>query len=72
MKAKGKEYYFNGKPKFEGEYLKGKRWNGKGYNINDIVDLEIKDGKGKEYYDSKLKCSEEFKIGSEWIKNTDS
>ena len=52
--------------------MKGKRWNGKGYNINDIVDLEIKDGKGKEYYDSKLKCSEEFKIGSEWIKNTDS
>ena len=24
------EYYFNGKLKFEGEYLNGKRWNVKG------------------------------------------
>ena len=25
-----KEFYTNGKLKFEGEYLYGKRWNGKG------------------------------------------
>ena len=30
--GKGKEYYYGGKLKFEGEYLNGKRWNGKGYN----------------------------------------
>ena len=30
--GKGKEYYDNGKLKFEGEYLNGKNWNGKGYN----------------------------------------
>ena len=28
--GKGKEYGFDGKIKFEGEYLKGKRWSGKG------------------------------------------
>ena len=27
--GKGKEFYKNEKIKFEGEYLKGKRWNGK-------------------------------------------
>ena len=87
-KGKGKEYYNNGNLVFEGEYLKGKRWNGKGYNINDIEDLQINDGigkgkeynfngyleyegeflngkrngKGKEYYDGKLKSSEEFMV----------
>ena len=37
----GKEFYVNGKIKFEGEYKKGKIWNGKGYNINDRIELEI-------------------------------
>ena len=35
---------------FEGEYLDGKRWNGKGYQISqgfNFFDFEIKDGKGK-------------------------
>ena len=27
--GKGKEYSINGELKFEGEYLNGKRWNGK-------------------------------------------
>ena len=32
MSGKGKEYYFNNKLKFEGEYLKGKRWDEEGYD----------------------------------------
>ena len=49
----GNEYYNNGKLKFEGEYLYGKRWNGKGYDIENNIIYEIKDGKGliKEYND---------------------
>ena len=31
--GKGKEYYQNYELKFKGEYLRGKRWNGKGYDI---------------------------------------
>ena len=30
----GKEYNRNGKLVFEGEYLKGERWNGKGKEYN--------------------------------------
>ena len=37
--GKGKECYENGKLKFEAEYLKGKRWNGKGYNINSNIEF---------------------------------
>ena len=33
------------KLKFEGEYINDQRWNGNGYNINDNIDIEIKDGK---------------------------
>ena len=35
---------------FEGEYLNGKKWNGKGYNENQNI-YELKNGKGfiKEY-----------------------
>ena len=32
---------------FEGEYLKGKKWNGKGININGNIEFEIKNGNGK-------------------------
>ena len=51
MKKK-KEYYEDGHLKFEGEYLNGKIWNGKGYNIMGNFEFEIKNGKGyiKEYY----------------------
>ena len=48
-----KEYnLINSILKFEGEYLYGKIWNGKGYNINGNYEFEIKNGKGnvKEYY----------------------
>ena len=37
--GKGKEYYNNGKIKIEGEYLNGKIWNGKVYNI--IMNLKL-------------------------------
>jgi len=49
--GKGKEYYNDKNLKFEGEFLNGKRWNGKGYNKKGIVEFQIKDGngKGKEY-----------------------
>ena len=41
----GKEYYYNGKLYFEGEYLNGKRWNGIVYNNNyDDKISEIIDG----------------------------
>ena len=56
--GKIKEFYSNGKLKFEGECLNGKIWNGKGYNINGDEDYEIKNGKGyiKEYWENdKLK-----------------
>ena len=53
---------------FEGEYLNGKRWNGKEYDKNGIIEFEIKNGngKGKEYYnDCKLKFEGEY-LYSKW------
>ena len=49
----GKEYYDNGKLKFEGEYLNGKKWNGKFFNIDKSTISEINNGKGfiQEYND---------------------
>ena len=56
--GKGKEYYYlernnndNIKIKFEGEYKNGKRWNGFGYDTNNNLVYELKNGKGyvKEY-----------------------
>ena len=39
---------------FEGEYLNGNSWNGKGYNKDGIIEFEIKNGNGKvkEYYNN--------------------
>ena len=41
------------KLKFEGEYLQGKKWNGKGYNKNGNILYELKDGNGyiREYFE---------------------
>ena len=39
---KQKEYYYNGVLIFEGEYIKWKEWNGKGYNIDCILEFELK------------------------------
>ena len=44
----GKEYYYNGKLKYEGQYLNGKRWNGK-----------VKEY----YYNGKLKFDGEYYKG---------
>ena len=66
--GRGKEYYENGKLKYEVEYLNGKRWKGKGYNIDNEIILEIENGKGKEYYfDGKLKFEVEFRNERVWI-----
>ena len=48
--GKGKEFNKSGKIIFEGEYLNGKRIEGKGYNKNGNVILKIrKNGKGKNF-----------------------
>ena len=51
--------------KFEGEYLNGKKWNGKGYGINGNIIYELKDGKGfvKEYNGNKLIFEGEYLNG---------
>ena len=43
----GKKYY-NSKEyfRFVGEYLNGRKWNGKGYDENNNTIYELKDGKG--------------------------
>ena len=53
--GKGIEYYYNGNLKFVGEYKKGKRWNGNGYDRNNNIIYEIEKGKGfiKEYFNLK-------------------
>ena len=55
--GKGKEYYDDSYIlilKFEGEYLNGLKWSGKGLKKNKNFMHEIKEGKGiiKEYYDN--------------------
>ena len=46
-----KEFNKNGDLIFEGEYLNGKKWNGKGYKKEGEIEYEIKNGNGyiKEY-----------------------
>ena len=44
--ATGKEYNVRGKLIFEGEFLYLKKWNGKGYDTNNNIIYELKDGKG--------------------------
>ena len=50
--GKGKEFNYQGKIIFEGEYKLGDRWNGKGYDGQNNIVYELKNGKGKviEYY----------------------
>ena len=66
-KGKGKEYNsYNDKLIFEGEYLNGKKFTGKGYDKNGNMIYEIKNGKGniKTYYDNgKLKVEREHLNG---------
>ena len=44
--GQGKEYYSNGKLKFEGEYIDNKEWNGIGYDEKGNVEYELKNGYG--------------------------
>ena len=50
---------------FEGEYLYNKKWNGKGYDKNDNIIYELKNGNGnvKEYDDGKLSFEGEYLNG---------
>ena len=45
--GKGQEFYKNGRKQFEGEYLNGKRWKGKGYDIQGKLIYKINYGAGK-------------------------
>ena len=46
-KKNGKEIkYYDGKLHFQGEYLNDKEWDGKGYDLNNNVVYELKQGKG--------------------------
>ena len=47
MNGKGKEYYKNGDLQFEGDYVNGRRWNGKGYNPKGNEDFSIILGNGE-------------------------
>ena len=44
--GKGIEYYYNGQIKFEGIYLLGLKFKGKGYDIHGKIIYELEDGKG--------------------------
>ena len=60
-----KEYDKN-KLKFEGEYLDGKRWKGKGYNPDGNLEFEMENGLGyiKEYFsDGKVKLEAKYVNG---------
>ena len=71
-----KECNFDGETEFEGEYLNGKRYKGKGkeYNEDDEIEFEgeylngERNGKGKEYNYSngKLKFEGEYLNGKRW------
>ena len=50
--GEGKEYYYTNRGiRFDGQFKNGKRWTGKGYDLNGVLIYEIKGGKGhlKEY-----------------------
>ena len=68
--GQGKEYYDDNRVKYEGEFLNGKRWNGKIYSYKNGSEIiqELKEGKGliKEYYDDgSLKFGENIQMGKE-------
>ena len=62
--GKGKEYYSNGKIEFEGEYLNGQRWNGNLYRLNNLKELEIKNGVKK--YNERSIFKGEYLDGNRW------
>ena len=63
--GKGKEYYWDGKILFEGEYLNDKKWNGKGFDHKDDIAYELKEGKGiAKIYDTFCK---ELRLAGEYL-----
>ena len=54
--GKIKEYYNNGKLRFEGEVFNNRKYNGKGYDENGNLIYELKNGTGKikEFYFGRL------------------
>ena len=46
-RLKGKEYYENGKLKFDGKFLFGEKYNGKIYDYNGIIIFELINGNAK-------------------------
>ena len=64
--GKAKRYY-NDKLLFEGEYLNGKIWNGTGYDNDNNIIFEIKNGNGhiiiSNIYDNKLEFEGEYLNG---------
>ena len=75
IRKNGKEYYKNGKVIYEGDYLDGEKWNGKGKKYEDdnfIFEGEFLNGKqwngiGKEYYIfDKVSFEGEYKNGKKW------
>ena len=63
--GKGKMYLFDEGFKFEGEFKEGLRWDGKGYDGQNNIIYELKNGNGiiKEYYKQKLYSENEYKNG---------
>ena len=66
--GKGKEFYNDGKLKFEGDFFNGYKIKVKGYNKEGKKILNIGvNGKGKEYYNNgKLKFKGEYLYGKRW------
>ena len=62
--GKGKEYDYDSKLKFEGEYLNNKEWIGTKYDNDENIIYELNNninGKGKEYdYECKLEFEGEY------------
>ena len=66
--GEGEEFYSKCRLKFKGEYRKGNKIQGKGYDIKGNIILSIeRDGTYKEYYSSKgLKFEGEYLHGKRW------
>ena len=62
--GKGIEYNID-KGKFVGEFRNGKKWEGIGFDINDQIEYDIKNGYGmiKEYYEGRLVYEGEYENG---------
>ena len=65
INGKGKEYYYDGSLKYEGEYLNGKMWNGFLFDYHSEQTHELKNGKGyiKIYDNEFLKFEGEYLNG---------